>query len=61
MPDDPKKIMDFIERNGLGYILGRVVMAVMRAAEVPDEEKLGHLKEARNLLNTMIKRRMRVK
>jgi hypothetical protein len=59
MPEDPKKLIDFIERNNLGYILGRVMVAVVRAAESSDGEQLGHLKEARNLLNIMIKKRTR--
>jgi cytosine/adenosine deaminase-related metal-dependent hydrolase len=59
MPEDPKKLIDFIERNNLGYILGRVMVAVVRAAESSDEEQLAHLKEARNLLNIMIKKRTR--
>lgn len=55
--DDPKKVLDFIERNNLGYVLGRVLVSITRASNCPEEEKLTHLKEARNLLNIMIKKR----
>jgi hypothetical protein len=60
--DNPRKIMEFIERNELGYILGNAVRAIILAAEVNEEvnsgknQKLTHLKDARLFLNVEIKR-----
>lgn len=54
--DDPRKLMEFIERNNLGYTLGRAFIAIVRAANLQDKERLTELREARNLLNICIKR-----
>lgn len=60
--DDPKKLIDFIEKHNLGYLLGRAVTAIVKSQDsMTKEEKLTHLKEARNLLNIIIKRDLRTK
>jgi hypothetical protein len=60
--DSPKQIMQFIERNELGYVLGCAVRSILRSVEGagPTENennyKLKHLKDSRLFLNDEIKR-----
>lgn len=65
--DDPRKIIEFIERNDLGYILGNSVRHIIYAANYisqglimsgkeGDSIRLIHLKDARQFLNVEIKR-----
>ena len=65
--DNPSKIIDFIERNDLGYILGNSVRHIIYGANYianglimsgkqGDDARLMHLKDARQFLNVEIKR-----
>jgi len=65
--DDPRKVIEFIERNDLGYILGNSVRHIIYGAnyissglimsgEQGDNARLMHLRDARQFLNVEIKR-----
>jgi hypothetical protein len=61
--DSPSKILEFIQRNDLGYILGNAVRAIIYAkdATLTEEKQLQYLKDARLFLNTEIKRLSKLK
>jgi hypothetical protein len=59
---NPKKVFDFIDQTHLTYALGKIVTDIYEYSERTDLsplERIKHLKDARDTLNTMIRNESR--